>query len=239
MYKAITKTVLDKQKSKIFCIGLSRTGTTSLHRILLDLGFKSVHFCDFLIDDKPDFSKCIDFDAFGDTPIPLLYKDLDYKYPNSKFIITIRQKQGWLKSMKWMLSEGNRVWEWDEQIHSYHERLYGTRVYDEEILSKKWEEFHREVFKYFSKSPNKLLKIKLEDNFDIHAICKFLDLPYRKVNRYRSNTRAKVTIRDKKKGVYRYLKWIINYIIALGRKITKILFRWKIEQGQEKLKSKA
>ena len=134
---------MEKTNSKVFCIGLSRTGTTSLHHILLDLGLKSVHFCDFINHEDPDFNRCREFDAFGDTPIPLLYKELDLKYPNSKFIITIRQKEDWLKSMKWMLSEGNRIWEWDEQIHSYHEKLYGTRIYEEEKLSNAWEEFHK------------------------------------------------------------------------------------------------
>ena len=212
---------MDEPGSKIFCIGLSRTGTTSLHRILLDLGLRSVHFCDFLNGDKPDFNKCREFDALGDTPVPLLYEELDFRFPDSKFIITIRQKPKWLKSMKWMFSEGNRVWTWDEQIHSYHEKLYGTRVYDEEILSRKWEEFHEKVFKYFSESPEKLLIIKLEDNFNVHAICEFLELPYRKVNRYRSNSRTSVVIKDVKKNIFRCWKFTIDFIIFVSSELTK------------------
>ena len=172
---------------KIFYIGLSRTGTTSLHNILSDLGFKSIHFCNFLFGESPDFNKCNEFDALGDSPVPFLFKQLDLQYPDSKFILTIRDKHNWLKSMKWMFKHGKVIWNWGEIIHDYNEKFYGTRFYNKQILAKHWDEYHDNVFKYFSTSPERLLVIKLENGFNVNDICEFLEVPSQEIIHYRKN----------------------------------------------------
>ena len=92
------------RKTKIFYIGLSRTGTSSLHHILSELGLRSVHACSFLLSDPPNYKRCEDYECLGDTPVPLLYKELDKRFEGSKFILTIREKEQWLESMKWMFA---------------------------------------------------------------------------------------------------------------------------------------
>ena len=99
------------KKNKIFCISYPRTGTKSIAKAFDDLGYKSWHFnkndCDEVLKVLKDgsFSKQIlDFyDFFVDVPIFLIYKDLDKLYPESKFILITREKNGWAKSMKNML----------------------------------------------------------------------------------------------------------------------------------------
>ena len=89
----------------IFGIGLSRTGTTSLHHALELLGYRSAPSSAALLDDQYD--RLLDrYDAFTDNPIPFMYRDLDARYPGSKFILTTRPLAGWLASMEWLFDEG-------------------------------------------------------------------------------------------------------------------------------------
>ncbi len=96
--------------NKIFGIGLSRTGTTSLNNALKILGFKSVHF-DPRLYDNINTPIINNFDAFTDNPIPLIYKKLDTLIPDCRFILTTRNIEGWLNSMQWMF--GNKFIEWN------------------------------------------------------------------------------------------------------------------------------
>lgn len=81
----------ENYEKKIFCIGLARTGTTSLHEILKSLGLKSNHFAgEILYQDNWNIIN--KYDAFSDTPIPFIYKKLDSLHPGSKFILTTRNK---------------------------------------------------------------------------------------------------------------------------------------------------
>ena len=38
------------------------------------------------------------YDAFQDNPWPILYKELDAKFPGSKFVLTLRSPESWIKS---------------------------------------------------------------------------------------------------------------------------------------------
>ena len=104
------------QAQKIFGVGLSRTGTTSLNRALQILGINSMHFpCDKTTRQElyeffarqsqgmpiaPSISlSALNYcDAITDTPACCIYKSLDVVYPNVKFILTIRDKTSWLNS---------------------------------------------------------------------------------------------------------------------------------------------
>ena len=72
-------------KTKVFCIGFHKTGTTSLETALTKLGYK-VTGC-FGTKD-PDiankvhemaYAKVDKFDALQDNPWPILYRELDRK----------------------------------------------------------------------------------------------------------------------------------------------------------------
>ena len=207
------------KNKKIFYIGLSRSGTTSLHHILLELGFKSQHFCEFLLSDKPEWEKCEEFDALGDTPVPLLYKKLDQLYPDSRFILTIREKEKWLDSMKWMLRHGKVIWSWDEKTHKYHESFYGTRSFNKKVLSEHWNNYHNDVFAYFSGREDSLLTIKLDEGFNVDKICDFLDVPVKTINNANSkkNPRRKALLRSRiKYNLKYYIKRILKTNVQLN-----------------------
>lgn len=194
--------------SKVICLGLSRSGTSSLHHILSELGLESVHYCDFLLSDSPDWQKCEEFDALGDTPIPCLYKELDERFPNSKFILTIREKGQWLDSMKWMFTHGKMIWSFSKRLHQYHEDFYGTRSYNERILSHHWDTYHHDVLNHFSGREDDLLIIKLEAGFKIKEISSFLGLPFRDIPTVKSNVRRSAKLHHR-------LKYLFSRIVTL------------------------
>ena len=90
---------------KIFGIGLSKTGTTSLYAALHDLGYRSGtfgHLKELGLEDwfRGDFGYDYleGFDALTDLPIGSFFPQLDKRYPGSKFILTIRDLDSWLAS---------------------------------------------------------------------------------------------------------------------------------------------
>lgn len=173
---------------KIFGIGLSRTGTTSLDTLLKALGYESHHFVPELFGD-PDWSKVDQSDALMDSPIPLLYKDCDERYPGSKFILTTRDQDKWLTSMEWMLTHGKVIWNWSSELQGYHRQLYGTSKYRKDILAAMFDRYHQEVNEYFADRPDDLFRIDLDSEvgFDTKSLCEWLgkepiDAPAPKVN---------------------------------------------------------
>ena len=92
---------------KVFGIGLSKTGTTSLYAALDSLGYRSGTYR-HLKKLKPkrwfkgDFNKdyLARFDALTDLPIGTFFGDLDRRYPGSKFILTVREIESWLESVR-------------------------------------------------------------------------------------------------------------------------------------------
>ena len=71
-----------------------------------------------------------EYTAFVDTPVPMLYKELDRKWPDSKFILTLRDKEDWLESMAWLRTEGRKIWQPDPRREEYKREFYGTNTFD-------------------------------------------------------------------------------------------------------------
>ena len=85
---------------KYFCIGLHKTGTTTLHHIASHNGLKSTHSTDWQNNEK----KINSYDFFCDGGShynnikEFNYEYLYSKYPNSIFIINIREPRSWIIS---------------------------------------------------------------------------------------------------------------------------------------------
>ena len=93
--------------AKIFGIGLSKTGTTSLYAALDQLGYRSAtfrHMRESGLDRwfEGDFSEdyLANWDAVTDNPISAFYPQLDEQYPGSKFVLTVRDPEAWLTSTR-------------------------------------------------------------------------------------------------------------------------------------------
>ena len=163
-------------RPKIIGIGLSRTGTTSLHRILEAVGFKSKHGVLELFSE-PNWETANKYDSLIDTPIPLIFEKIDARFPDCKFILTTRDVDLWIRSMKWMFTHGKVIWDWSNMVHEYHKSLYHTRRFNEAILRERWFAYHARVQEYFRERPEDLMKIDIDDGFDISELCQWLGVP--------------------------------------------------------------
>lgn len=82
--------------TKIFIIGLPRTGTTSISVALLDYGFKVAHTA----YTKHAFELA---DVVSDAPCFADYKELDVLFPHSKFVYLDRSLATWVPSMQMLM----------------------------------------------------------------------------------------------------------------------------------------
>jgi tetratricopeptide (TPR) repeat protein len=90
----------DYQAPKIFGVGLSKTGTTSLAAALTTLGFHTLDWmnlltCELMCEDDLHL-----FDAFTDAPVCANFEKYYFMFPNSKFIYTVRPRESWERSMR-------------------------------------------------------------------------------------------------------------------------------------------
>ena len=176
---------------KIFGIGLSKTGTTSLAQALIALGYRTKDNPGLSRFAKGDLSSIDarlleDHDALTDTPIPSFYRELDAKYPNAKFILTIRDKSGWLISCKKQFTQRLA----DKQNEAHNQLfldLYECTVFDEAKFAAGYDRFVSAVLEHFRQRPDKLLVMNVAAGDGWEKLCPFLgkpipDVPFPKAN---------------------------------------------------------
>jgi hypothetical protein len=183
----VVKIDLKRLPTRIFGIGMHKTATTSLHEAFQILGFDSLHWgtgqAPLIWQEMNALGRSKTLEqwyALSDLPIPLLYKELDKAYPGSKFILTIRDEQKWLKSVErlWDSQFNPSRWVWDIYPFSntIHTALYGQKDFDAAIFLERYRRHNREVLDYFSGRQD-LLVMDLEANAGWIELCEFLDLP--------------------------------------------------------------
>jgi hypothetical protein len=174
--------------TRVFGIGMQRTGTSSLHEAFQLLGFDSGHWKSaewagaiWREMNKWGRSRTLELDyALCDNPIPLLYRRLDEAYPGSKFILTVRDEDVWLEScrMFWTYDWNPRRWSWDIDgfSHKMHGITYGTIDFNEDIFRERYRRHNAEVLEYF-KGRDDLLCIEVNENASMAPLCEFLGVP--------------------------------------------------------------
>lgn len=179
--------VLALMPTRIFGIGLHKTGTTSLHTALRILGFDSAHwksvgwarsvYTEMLaLKASPSLERHY---AASDLPIPLLYRELDAAYPRSKFIFTTRTEDSWIESVRNHFARaGNKyraAWDTDGFTHVLHERLYGRRSFEEDTFRARFRQHTADVLAYFTDRPEDLLIMNMSTLADPWVpLCQFL-----------------------------------------------------------------
>ena len=178
----------NNNKSKLFCIGFNKTGTTSLANALTELGIQVApqHPAEKLILSwmDRDFSKIIEFTkshyAFQDVPfsLPFTFIVLDYFWPKSKFILTVRNSaEEWYQSITRFHSKiwGNGEIPTYEQLKNanyaykgyawdYIQGTFNTpkdKPYDKNKLIAVYDQHNRNVREYFRNRPKDLLVLNV------------------------------------------------------------------------------
>ena len=172
---------MTSRKTKIFGIGLSKTGTTSLARALEILGYKTrdyIGVTSYIAGDLSsiDLQEIEANDAFTDTPIPSFYKQLDAKYPNSKFILTTRDMDDWLRSCKKQFTK-RMVEKQNEATNQIHTDLYDCFEFDAERYASGYDRFVNDALDYFKDRPRDLLVIDICGGETWEKLCAFLGEP--------------------------------------------------------------
>jgi|LQYC01.1.fsa_nt_gi hypothetical protein len=159
-------------EKKVFGIGFPKTGTSSLKNALTTLGYKVKGTFG---KHDPDISRKVyemafrfveQYDAFEDVPWCVIYKELDKKYPGSKFILTLRPTEKWIKSAVDYFTKTNPMKEW----------IFGSGMPkgNEDIWIPRYERHNREVLEYFKDRPEDLLVMQLTEGEGWEKLCPFL-----------------------------------------------------------------
>lgn len=171
---------------KIFGIGLSKTGTSSLSEALNRLGIKSIHYPNDEITQGElkrgnfDLSILKKYQAITDTPVVPYYPQFDKLFPGSKFILTTRDMDSWLVSVQkhWQTAptfENEPIKrEFQEFIRA---AVYGTIEFNKERFQYVYELHYKNVLDYFKYRQNDLLVIDICNGEGYEKLCPFLGLP--------------------------------------------------------------
>ena len=168
-------------RSKVFCIGFQKTGTSSVGAALSILGYR-VHngfrfnqpgkveiaspvtltkFADIALPLVPHYS------AFQDNPWCLLFRELDEAFPGSQFILTRRARRDWHESLF------RHFHETDSAMFQF---IYGCETAasapPEHFLAR-YDAHNQAVLTHFRERPNDLLVLDLE-TADWDPLCAFL-----------------------------------------------------------------
>ena len=89
-----------KGRGKVFGIGLSKTGTSSLTLALEKLGYSAVHWTNPLTKALVEENDLPLFDAFTDTSISFRFERIHARYPDARFVYTTRPVDDWVRSVE-------------------------------------------------------------------------------------------------------------------------------------------
>jgi len=175
--------------SKIFGIGLSKTGTTSLTKALNMLAIRTIHFP----HDEQTFTELqrgeyrlsvlAKYQGVTDTPVAPFFAQLDKAWPGSKFILTIREKRSWLRSAEahWLdLLKGRPARDpaYKAFIDYINACAYGCTSFSAERFSYVYDTHVRLATEYFARRPDDFMVLDIVDGdrrWD--TLCEFLGAP--------------------------------------------------------------
>lgn len=179
-------------KGKIFGIGLPKTGTTSLYaacdllgyragtyRHMRRLGLEEWFHQDVRAEDLAPY------EALTDLPIPVFYSQLDQAFPESRFVLTVRDVDAWLVSAEkhWRMLRRR-----DRRLrarltgvvrYSRMARLatFGMIGFSADRFRDVYERHVREVTRYFRDRPGDLLVLDVCAGEGWEKLCPFLGRP--------------------------------------------------------------
>jgi hypothetical protein len=214
-------------QSKIFGIGLARTGTTTLNKALQILGYSAVDF-------PLGLRGIEEHDAATDVPVADCFEFLDRKYPGSKFIYTIRRRDCWLKSCQahWAryIDAGREI---RPEAAELTKRMYGTIDFDATLFVNAYDNHEKRVLNYFKYRPGDLLIMNIcsgESGWE--PLCAFLkkeipDTPFPRVNK----TKNLFEYQLEKMKVFEIItaSKIWKKIVKKARRVNRVLrhHRWR------------
>jgi hypothetical protein len=157
----------------VFGIGFHKTGTSSLAAALKVLGYRVTGPNG--VQDPDIGSKQLDlalalaprFDAFRGNPWSRLYREMDEHYPGSKFVLTVRPMDTWLRSALHYFGEKSTPM----RVVIYGE---GSPVGNEDLYVRVHQQHIDDVHAYFADRPDDLLTMSITEGDGWEQLCPFL-----------------------------------------------------------------
>jgi len=161
--------------NKVFCIGMYKTGTTSIGKAFEQLGLRTFHGSNPKLDignDNFDWStdeftryrnrvkNLVDlFDAFEDYPFMWIYREMHEEFPDAKFILPERNSADVARS-------DINMWK----------QLGMSPIPPAQDFIDRYEQHHKDVIEYFGNS-YQLLRLQVGAGNEWKKLCDFLELP--------------------------------------------------------------
>lgn len=167
---------------KVFGIGLNKTGTKTLGHYLKQLGFNHRSYdspnvtesASFTLWDAGRLEELLaimnEYDSCEDWPWPMVYRELDEKFPDAKFILTLRKSPDvWYRSL---CNMAIRI----GPLPLFEKRVYGS------AMPHGHKDRHIQIYcahndaveRYFGDRPDKLLKLCWDDGFSPEDLARFV-----------------------------------------------------------------
>ncbi len=166
-------------RPKVIGVGLNKTATKSLSECLTAMGYNNQTYSleAFTLYRQQDwdalFAIMDQHDSFEDWPWPLMYRQIDERYPDAKFILTTRATpEVWYRSLCKMAVRMGPLNKFEKHIYGYS-MPQGRRDQHVEFYLK----HNEEVKAYFSDRPGKLLELCFDTGVSMAELCHFLGQP--------------------------------------------------------------
>lgn len=171
-------------KQKVFCIGMFKTGTTTMGKALQILGYETLHGPwwpqDIMLKDswfenprewdKYDEvlkSQAEQYEAFQDYPWMYCFEKCDHWFPNSKFILTARDPDK-VAASDIKMWNSKKIWK--------RNKIPRKKIPSKDEFINRYNRHYESVIRYFE-GKNNLLIVNISEGAGWSEICKFLDVP--------------------------------------------------------------
>lgn len=175
---------------KVIGVGLNKTGTKTLGYYLKHWGFrhKTYDLDAFNLYRAGQIDELLEmmteYDSFEDWPWPLMFRQIDERFPDARFVLTVRRSdEVWYRSLCNMAVRMGPFHRYEKHIYGYampqgrrHEHLQYYRQHNQAVED------------LFRDRPSKLIKVCWETGDNAQTLADFLgitaeQIPPKQVNR--------------------------------------------------------
>jgi len=195
--------------SLVFVIGANKTGTNKNKKLKIKLGYTSINRQKseglLMVVANKEYDKLFNLiDSYKssnvlakDIPYNVhdIYEILENRYPNAKFILTIRDSESWFNSIKNFHGKTLKInstesikrckysypgfmWDYYRHVLNYDESK--KHLDNKDNMINAYNEYNKNAIEYFANKQDKFLLVNImDDNSDIaKKICDFLQIEY-------------------------------------------------------------
>ena len=132
------------------------------------------------------FPQLDDYDGLTDITVAPYFEDLDRLYPESKFVLTVREEAGWLKSCKnhWTGRSAFDAGDGSDEHKTHMEirrflraAVYASYDFEPERFVRTYRRHVENVKRYFADRPNDLLVLDITKGEGYEKLAPFLGVP--------------------------------------------------------------